>query len=1032
MAGSGRKVLTVGFTAEGVDTVKKQIEDVGKAGQDAASKITSAFAKSNIGKELTARLNALKLKFADTVLAARKFGSAWAGVGKALNGFTESIKTAITRITKLVGVVGLAAFGVNKLMTSFGAKAENISQMAAALGVTTDQYQRLTQAAADAGIEQTKVETILAKFTIGVEDAGDASEKASKKNKDLGKSFEQIAVKAQDGSTKIVTIRRGVQDVSKDVDKFAGVTKTGVEGLKQYAASLAAAGGPAEQLQKASRDFGAKNAVAVVTYFKAVSFQLDDNARAAAGLIPKLSDLEILVGNDLDTSFDHLGENLSLIRDRLVAVFSPAYSKIVKALTFWIQDNEGALKDWAQTINDKAIVYIDDLISLLQGAPQKVKNKWLIDLYNGAIKFGEGVKYVFETVLPQAFNTLREYADIVAKKLNEIFGTNFTGDSLLVVIALGYVTGAFNIVIKTATLVGSTLFAVAQTFRLVSVSVNLLLTALRPLFFLVGYLGAALATFLGLPAIVGVAIVAALVIAGALIYAYWDDVKGYVFATWDAIVKYGGIAVGLIAANFGKLSTEWSAIWDKIKNGDWKGTLDEVAKQFKSGFDDLVKNTQHEIDLINDALKSIGIDLPSVWEHIKTGADALWKDIVAGASALGGQLSTAWESVKNSASELWAGVEATASTIWNSVATIITNAASGIAEAVGKVWTAAGEAISGATKSVFETASGILDSINKAITAAGDVQGAVDLAAKLVSPFTDARTKIEDVWTGLAPVLEAKGGDIAATLATAFDPVKTLPTAFSDAAFAIAGITTGIVANVVTQFGQLVPAAVQAATGIADAFRQVLAGATFGVDLSGIVSAFQNAAQTIVSVWGSAMQAISQQTASMVASVQALISSLASVLAALRAQIAAAKSQAASSPSDGGARGRAVGGIVSGPGTGISDSILSWLSNGEFVIKARAVKHWGLDALQALNGLRMPRFAAGGLVGEMASAVTPRGSGARPLDGAKSGLTPYTLVFEGKQFPGFLGPAPDTLTQLGKARAVSRISTPNRVPKWKG
>lgn len=64
----------------------------------------------------------------------------------------------------------------------------------------------------------------------------------------------------------------------------------------------------------------------------------------------------------------------------------------------------------------------------------------------------------------------------------------------------------------------------------------------------------------------------------------------------------------------------------------------------------------------------------------------------------------------------------------------------------------------------------------------------------------------------------------------------------------------------------------------------------------------------------------------------------------------------------------AEGGSVSGPGTGTSDSILAALSNGEFVINAKAVQEIGVDALHRINSGRafdipMPRFAMGGLVG---------------------------------------------------------------------
>lgn len=64
----------------------------------------------------------------------------------------------------------------------------------------------------------------------------------------------------------------------------------------------------------------------------------------------------------------------------------------------------------------------------------------------------------------------------------------------------------------------------------------------------------------------------------------------------------------------------------------------------------------------------------------------------------------------------------------------------------------------------------------------------------------------------------------------------------------------------------------------------------------------------------------------------------------------------------------AEGGEIKGPGTGTSDSILSWLSNGEFVVKAESVRKYGTRFLHNLNAGIVPRgmlpaFATGGLVG---------------------------------------------------------------------
>ena len=61
-----------------------------------------------------------------------------------------------------------------------------------------------------------------------------------------------------------------------------------------------------------------------------------------------------------------------------------------------------------------------------------------------------------------------------------------------------------------------------------------------------------------------------------------------------------------------------------------------------------------------------------------------------------------------------------------------------------------------------------------------------------------------------------------------------------------------------------------------------------------------------------------------------------------------------------GVRPLATGGPVSGPGTGTSDSIPAWLSNGEYVINAKAVKSFGKGFFDLINA---QGFADGGYIG---------------------------------------------------------------------
>ena len=73
----------------------------------------------------------------------------------------------------------------------------------------------------------------------------------------------------------------------------------------------------------------------------------------------------------------------------------------------------------------------------------------------------------------------------------------------------------------------------------------------------------------------------------------------------------------------------------------------------------------------------------------------------------------------------------------------------------------------------------------------------------------------------------------------------------------------------------------------------------------------------------------------------------------------------------------ATGGEIHGPGTGTSDDVPIWASNGEYMIRAAAVQKYGIGFLDALNsgklslgdpmrGIHQPKthFADGGLIGE--------------------------------------------------------------------
>ena len=67
----------------------------------------------------------------------------------------------------------------------------------------------------------------------------------------------------------------------------------------------------------------------------------------------------------------------------------------------------------------------------------------------------------------------------------------------------------------------------------------------------------------------------------------------------------------------------------------------------------------------------------------------------------------------------------------------------------------------------------------------------------------------------------------------------------------------------------------------------------------------------------------------------------------------------------------ATGGPVYGPGTATSDSVLIAASDGEYVQRTAAVRHYGVAFMEAVNSLRFPRFATGGMVAAPTAAPAP-------------------------------------------------------------
>lgn len=95
----------------------------------------------------------------------------------------------------------------------------------------------------------------------------------------------------------------------------------------------------------------------------------------------------------------------------------------------------------------------------------------------------------------------------------------------------------------------------------------------------------------------------------------------------------------------------------------------------------------------------------------------------------------------------------------------------------------------------------------------------------------------------------------------------------------------------------------------------------------------------------------------------------------------------------------AAGGKLRGPGTGTSDSILMWGSNGEFMQPKSTVDYYGESFMEALRQRRIPRFAEGGSISNRALPAIPTMNPALMATAAPDTRVPANLYLYGDKDP---------------------------------
>jgi hypothetical protein len=316
------------------------------------------------------------------------------------------------------------------------------------------------------------------------------------------------------------------------------------------------------------------------------------------------------------------------------------------------------------------------------------------------------------------------------------------------------------------------------------------------------------------------------------------------------------------------------------------------------------------------------------------------------------------------------------------------------------------------------------------------VQGAINIVQGIINAFRATNAFFDQLGVDIAAALAAGWAIIVAAANIAADLFVAAWSAVVDFFKTVAQSITDFFTGLWTS---IVAAATLAATAITAVWTIVSAAIVTAFNAT--ITFFKGVPGTLQEIWDQIKQAIIDAFNTAVTTVknafQSLLASAKQFLQPILDLLQAIASLASSATGGGGNQSGTVsaagGGHIRGPGTSTSDSIPAWLSDNEYVIRAKSVAKYGAGLLNAINRgtFKMPRFNAGGLVSSLMGAVPRSGFADGGAVNAAGAMRPLSLTLMGETFSGLLAPE-DVGERLTKFAVARQNKSAGRKPAWLG
>lgn len=454
--------ITQRIALTGDADIKAAFDALGAAGQAAFQKIQQAADAAKSIQSIAPTLDDLKTRITAVGDASRNFGENFSNLGGKLETFAKSMA--------LIGTaIGGTIVGFGLMVKSAADAAEQIQDMAEAAGTTADKLQGLQFAAAAVGVSSDALSTGLRGLNRAMGEQQTSALKTQQQLKTLWNEFsagkltlaqwndQQLRVKQAAAQNISVFSQLGV--ATHDAD---GSLRDTTAVLDDIADAFAAMPDGAQKSSLAMQAMG-RSGQNLIPLLNQGSQGIKDFIAQSNLVAPPISKAQIAIGRDLASAFSILGLAADRAKESVLLAFAPATSALVKGLTTFVAANRDAWEALAEQIAAKVMPLINQFIAQLQTISTRANGNFISGLIDSFIQFGKDAVAAISLVV-DAWNGLVAILQKVADFINSVFGTDLTGQTIAIAVAIGVVTGAFSAIAAVVSTVASGIAVLAAAF----------------------------------------------------------------------------------------------------------------------------------------------------------------------------------------------------------------------------------------------------------------------------------------------------------------------------------------------------------------------------------------------------------------------------------------------------------------------------------------------------------------------------------------------------------------------------------------